>query len=445
MLIGPNNSGKTSLIAPLLLLKQTLRSTDPSNTALITQGSLFGAGWFKSLIHQHQRRRDLTLGLRFRSRPSAEGPERPLGVYPPGGCDLVFAPSEDPNVTVLREYRVFDIIGRLLLRRRRRDTGRYTLHTPSELERRAPARRPDATADRLIRRAIESAYPEHFLFSAAGIVSVAVDTGNTVGTPQGSWRLRKLDIPFFAARYMSAVEIVSKRTRDLLTNISYVGPLREPPRRLYQITGYMPPDVGTRGQFAPEIIHRQPSAQVSGLIREWLRRFGLPSDIRCPTLGTGAFSLEFRRNTKSPWVSLADLGFGLSQILPLIVQGFYGARDSYLVAEQPEIHLNPKLQAQLADLFVAVARSGRGALIETHSEHLVLRLRSLIARGAIKAEDVALYYVEKERDTSSVKRVPIQKNGHIEAREWPTGFFEESLRDSLELAAWQSKSRSDAK
>src|SRR5262249_35501704 len=108
-----------------------------------------------------------------------------------------------------------------------------------------------------------------------------------------------------------------------------------------------------------------------------------------------------------------------------------------MIAEQPEIHLNPRLQTELADLFCAIAETGRSVIVETHSEHLLLRLRRLIAEGAVGVEDVAVYFVERRGNSSTVRPVAIDAMGHIAAAEWPTGFVDDSLRNAVELAAAQ--------
>jgi len=107
--------------------------------------------------------------------------------------------------------------------------------------------------------------------------------------------------------------------------------------------------------------------------------------------------------------------------------------------EQPEIHLNPRLQTQLANLFAALARRGQTVLVETHSEHLVSRLRTLISERTLRPEQVALYYVEKDKGRSTVRSIPISPDGHIEPEQWPKGFFEEALGEALRLARWPSR------
>ena len=124
------------------------------------------------------------------------------------------------------------------------------------------------------------------------------------------------------------------------------------------------------------------------------------------------------------------------------MQGLYGPEGSLILAEQPEIHLNPRLQSGLADLFSSFVQQGRRVLVETHSEHLLLRLRRLVAEGQLKSSDLALYYIERSGNTSTVRNVPVQSNGHIQSEDWPVGFFEDSLREAFDLAAAQTRSKS---
>jgi predicted ATPase len=83
------------------------------------------------------------------------------------------------------------------------------------------------------------------------------------------------------------------------------------------------------------------------------------------------------------------------------------------IAEQPEIHLNPRLQYVLADLFVEMANSDHRVIVETHSEHLLFRLRRLVADGKIDHKRVAIYFVEKVNGVSGIRRVDLLGNGHV--------------------------------
>ena len=129
--------------------------------------------------------------------------------------------------------------------------------------------------------------------------------------------------------------------------------------------------------------------------------------VKCELLSPGIFAVRLLGRKETSAVDFADTGFGLSQILPLIVQGFHGGRADTMIVEQPEIHLNPKLQCVLADFFAALVSLEKAVIVETHSEHLIMRIRSLIAAGSIKPTDVALYFVEREDDKPRCGRGPL--------------------------------------
>jgi len=138
-------------------------------------------------------------------------------------------------------------------------------------------------------------------------------------------------------------------------------------------------------------------------------------------------------------VSHRDVGIGVSQVLPVLVSA-YAEKEKIITIEQPEIHLHPALQAELGDVFIESALSGSGNtfLLETHSEHLILRILRRIRETAeneleegavaITPDQVAVLYVQPGKKGSEVIHIPINKEGEFE-RPWPQGFFAERARE----------------
>jgi predicted ATPase len=168
------------------------------------------------------------------------------------------------------------------------------------------------------------------------------------------------------------------------------------------------------------------------------------------------YRLSIRSGEHDFDLDITDVGFGISQILPILVEGFISPPGKIILIEQPEIHLHPKMQGELADLFIDIAnmkppRVGEEAVdggntkylvIETHSEYLLNRLRRRISERRISHSDVALYFIEKSKSGSIVRGVPIPISGQFE---WPEEFYEDDLNDTLSFLKNAANSSPSAK
>ena len=139
-------------------------------------------------------------------------------------------------------------------------------------------------------------------------------------------------------------------------------------------------------------------------------------------------------------LAITDVGFGIGQVLPILIEGALALnRNSSSIrrntthsicVEQPEIHLHPKLQANLADFFISTAAKGRCQwIVETHSEAIMLRIQRRIREGKIKSEDVSVVFVDPQnRGGSSIINIRLDELGNF-IDEWPGGFFEERFME----------------
>ena len=133
-----------------------------------------------------------------------------------------------------------------------------------------------------------------------------------------------------------------------------------------------------------------------------------------------------------------DVGVGISQILPVVVAALDPNRPTITAIEQPELHVHPRLQVELGDLFAQRAVKGGIFLIETHSEHLLLRLMRRMRQTSDKTlpedapgllpRDVAVLFVEPDGSETLVREMPLNERGEL-VKAWPGGFFEEDLRE----------------
>jgi predicted ATPase len=126
-------------------------------------------------------------------------------------------------------------------------------------------------------------------------------------------------------------------------------------------------------------------------------------------------------------VDIRSVGQGLSQLLPVIMQCLLAAPgNSLVIIEQPELHLHPKLESQLADFFLACARTGRQIFVETHSEHLINQLRFRIAEDdSSKTQDlVQVLFADQVDGVTRFEKAEIDQYGGLVEEQWPAGFLE---------------------
>jgi predicted ATPase len=129
--------------------------------------------------------------------------------------------------------------------------------------------------------------------------------------------------------------------------------------------------------------------------------------------------------------NLADVGFGVSQVLPIIVRVATARSNGLVLIEQPELHLHPETQGALTEVLLDLAHERKvSLLIESHSENMLLRLRREVAEKKIAAEDVAVYVTDK----GEVRRAELSSNGDIDMSAFPPDFFEEEWLEAVEIA-----------
>lgn len=226
------------------------------------------------------------------------------------------------------------------------------------------------------------------------------------------------------------------------TNINYIGPLRATPQRYYFLDGTN--TISTFGYRSGERIAEilKGSKDIDNMVNEWMKRFGL--NVKVKEFKDVIHKIKVRQNSLD--LDLPDVGFGVSQILPILIDGVLFGDDTTTIMEQPEIHLHPKMQAELADFFINVVKRNnndtkkttRRYVIETHSEYIMKRIRRRIAEGVIAPEDVAIYFVEprnkKLKIEARINRTIVENDGTIE---WPKDFYMTELED--EMAFFQFK------
>ena len=237
-----------------------------------------------------------------------------------------------------------------------------------------------------------------------------------------------LDVLGIAARTGRALQ-------ETLERLFPMGPFRKPPERWYISTGTSPEDVGLQGERLPDLLFRHPEFVKE--VNDWLEHLDVGYQIKVQPMEPRSRDMfEVRlidtRRKQPVEVSLLDIGFGISQLLPFIVQSL-ASEGRIISIEHPEIHVHPKLQADLGNLLAEAIKEPQWNqfLIETHSEHLVLRLQKLVRQKTLTPEDVSILYVSRGSEGSQVQQLRLDENGDF-IDEWPGGFFPERLREFMD-------------
>ena len=169
------------------------------------------------------------------------------------------------------------------------------------------------------------------------------------------------------------------------------------------------------------------------IVAYWLSELGVIHDFRVEEIASGSNRWQARDITRKGGaeVLLTDVGFGVSQVLLVVTLLQYVPRGSTVILEQPEIHLHPLAQANLADVIInAVTHRALQIIVESHSEHLQLRLQRRVAEEKIGSGDVTLYFCDITDGGSILERLQLDLFGKIE--NWPTNFMGDAFGEAAE-------------
>ncbi len=241
-----------------------------------------------------------------------------------------------------------------------------------------------------------------------------------------------------------------------LDNILYLGPLRSEPKHYYSWTpdqGNIT-DIGFHGENAIHVLlankyrlsamqfltsdndgeyntRRLQAAEVT--VASWLEKLGLIESFEIIKQLDNLYSVDVQTRGSKYKTSLSNVGFGISQILPVLVLCATAAPGSTLLLEEPEMHLHPKAQSALADIFIdAIKFNTIQIIVESHSEHLLTRLQRRMAEGelsetGISYERVRTYFCEQNPSKSILKPLELNEFGYI--KNWPEDFFGDELAE----------------
>lgn len=415
VIFGANSAGKSSLGHLLLALKQTTQSNDNKRSLhLGDEKSMIDLGTFKECLHNQDLTQPLAFQLEWQTNIEIKNP-LDKKVYAGDSINLYveFTPTqnEQPHVSRL-EYKIQkDSKQTLNLRYANPVGGKAKLDcSPLKLVRTNGRARP--------------------LEDPVKFYRISDQT-----------RSRFQNADFLAD--------LALETETIFSKLQYLGPLREHPKRTYLWSGETPENVGQNGELAIAALlaaigeerrlnrgAKMASVPFEQFIAKWLKDLGIIHDFSVKPVAKGRKEYEvlIKTHPKSSEVKITDVGFGVSQVLPALILAFYCKPDSTVWMEQPETHLHPQVQAELADVFISAVQACENGndrniqlIIESHSEHFLNRLQRRIAEGLISPDDVAVYFCKRATDKTELE--PLQLNMFGDIENWPDNFFGDDMAD----------------
>ena len=239
-----------------------------------------------------------------------------------------------------------------------------------------------------------------------------------------------------------------------LCGLTYLTAERVGPREIYPLEDLRyAPVVGPRGEHAASVLYSGGDARVlDGLIIEdvpptrlrqieaHMNRFFPGCELSVGKVPqANVVTLGLRTSKGMDFHRPIHTGFGLTQVLPIVVAALSASKDDLLLLENPEVHLHPSGQAAMGEFLAEVAAAGVQVILETHSDHVLNGIRRAVKRGALLPEDAALHFFrlrqEEESDgAAQVQSLVLDRDGNLDT--WPEGFFDQFDKDMNDFAGW---------
>lgn len=231
------------------------------------------------------------------------------------------------------------------------------------------------------------------------------------------------------------VEVIDSSFKKLNRHFNFIGSFREPPQRTYYQKSKSNSKINIAGiGYIDQILEwEETDIKKFKELNSTMKKLQLLTQIKSRKMRGGRFELRIRINNSGILASISDVGFGISQFLPIIVSDFQLPDDSLLIMSQPEIHLHPEIQATLGDYLTRQIKiKKKQYIIETHSEYLLNRIRLNIVKGKLFSKDVSVYYLNNTTKGTQVHSITFTKDGEIKGA--PKEFFDTYMLDVMDIA-----------
>jgi predicted ATPase len=457
-LVGRNSSGKSSVLSAILLLKQSLErgAMGSALMPLTLSGPYCDLGNYIDLVHNHKESSEITLSLSMDMSDLA-------------GAALVY-PVPLVQLAVPRSPASDRLYYKQWLARRLPKKGDIEAHLTFSAD------EPFGPSLNRFELTVENIGNVTFLRTTSGerrphwrvytrtlpprALSLAQRSYSYAYFPEVIIRSKSYRRSAPKARhgvrtFANAGELFFSYVAGALSRSDVIGPFRTPPERRYPFGGFSASRGGPTGEQAVNLLiteallNPQSPRPLNRALSFWINHLKLAEslDVKDIAKRLNLFEVGVAGAGRGTKANLADVGFGVSQVLPVLVQGLLMRRGGIYLVQQPEIHLHPDAQAGLADFFIYLASHDVTTIVETHSEYLLLRLRRRLAEGIkpisvglpmerervsrLTKDDVAILFTGLEKKNASVRQLEIGDSFQFE--NLPTGFMSQALEDRVAL------------
>ena len=467
LIVGKNSAGKSSIIKAILGCSQTAREKKVDSSDFRLVGAHTDLGTFKDAIHGKNEKEIFSLSFGLLGPKKHENGDQEI-------CQFTYKYSKGPGlITAISAGIEVKIDGQFLCSARQEyknqedfnHNGLVLSHTKivdSVEENEADMRDDDDVPDFIkklnnlfLEESAKEKEDEKEVKEFIVLDDLCIDfthlfkvkpEKNKDKKEKSSFKWDRIGIMpqtrHFSNKFRSA-HMASMKLDRMLANCVYIGPLRDEPTRNARLAISSGNTTGKKGEDLAVMLHlRLKNKKFRERFNNYLQKLHIANgivtsesylDIGASKKLTGYINVLLEKNGQ--FNSLVDVGFGTSQVLPIVFE-LMAQENRLMLIEQPELHLHPSAQAELGELFNDSIKSGNQLIVETHSVTLIERIRKLIRKGELSNKDVRIIYVQNQESSGSsiCKQIGFLSDGDFDTA-WPEkDFFGE--REAEALSDW---------
>ncbi len=426
ILCGANSCGKSSILQSLLMFKQTLESKNP-NQNLVVSGRFAKLGYLNDLVYNKNADNELVFSFTITSDYSLLNNNNFIKYK------LLLNPLKNKNTNF--EYHIKELIIYWIDNDKKEKEIFKVIKNDNKYK--------------IIWDNIENVVDNQFNL---------LQNTKYNGSIESEFIFRNL-FPFISLNYEGnisypfvLIDLLSNHMNNVFQSFSYLGPLRGEPEREYIYRNEIV-EIGNKGENAAYLFLTEQEKQIrehffydkindnfkqiknlslKDALNKWFDLMKV-TNFKAEIINKIIYLTLNSNNSESTKVGIADVGFGVSQLFPILLEGLRINKGSTLLLEQPEIHLHPNLQMQLSDFFISLALSGKNVIAETHSDHIINRLvRRIVEDETHNLKDlIGIYFIKQTDEGSVIEEINIDETKGI--TNWPVDFFDQTANEQMKI------------